>query len=102
MMNIEENAVISPEVIEAEGDVPERVTGQPSLLDIRAGRFGRQAKGFAVWTAILSVCFVKPLYDLARHSLHSELYSYIPMVPLISLYLVWLKRRELRLDSAPS
>src|SRR5207247_11242477 len=31
----------------------------------------------------------------------SELYSHILLVPLISLYLVWPKRRNLALDSAP-
>jgi exosortase C (VPDSG-CTERM-specific) len=61
----------------------------------------RRMRGLVTGTAILIVCFFRPLYDLARYSLTSELYSYIPLVPLISLYLGWLRRRSLFLDSEP-
>jgi exosortase C (VPDSG-CTERM-specific) len=46
-------------------------------------------------TVMLTICFGRPLYDLAWYSLHSDLCSYIPLVPLISLYLIWSKRRSL-------
>ena len=52
-------------------------------------------------TVILIICFSRPLYDLAWYSLHRELYSYIPLIPLISLYLIWSKRRSLALASRP-
>jgi exosortase C (VPDSG-CTERM-specific) len=40
---------------------------------------------------VLAVCFAKPLFSLARFALHSELYSYILLIPFVSLYLAWLK-----------
>jgi exosortase C (VPDSG-CTERM-specific) len=62
----------------------------------------RRVMGLMAVTVILSICFSRPLYDLAWHSLHRELYSYIPLIPLISLYLIWSKRRSLALASRPA
>ena len=53
-------------------------------------------------TVILTICFSRPLYDLAWYSLHSELHSYIPLIASISLYLIWSKRRSLALMSKPT
>jgi exosortase C (VPDSG-CTERM-specific) len=44
---------------------------------------------------------VKPLYDLARYAWNSDLYSHILLVPVITLYLIRLKRGALALDSKP-
>ena len=52
------------------------------------------AKMVAV-TAALVILFARPISDLARVSMSSDLYSYIPLVPLISAFLVWTKRRAL-------
>jgi len=41
----------------------------------------------------LAVLFARPLYDLVFFALHSELYSYIILVPAVSAYLAW-QRRE--------
>jgi exosortase C (VPDSG-CTERM-specific) len=62
----------------------------------------RQIRGLMAVTVILTLCFSRPLYDLAWYSLHSELHSYIPLIPLISLYLIWSKRRSLALVSKPT
>src|SRR5207253_10519768 len=43
-----------------------------------------------------------PLYDLSRYAAHSDLYSHILLIPFISLYLVWLKRRDLAVESEPA
>jgi exosortase C (VPDSG-CTERM-specific) len=48
---------------------------------------------------VLSLCFGRPLWDLARFALRDDLYSHILLIPFISLYLVWLKRNAL--PSAP-
>jgi hypothetical protein len=61
----------------------------------------RRVTGLMAVTVILIICFSRPLYDLAWYSLHRELYSYIPLIPLISLYLIWSKRRSLALASRP-
>lgn len=58
----------------------------------RPGRAGRQWRLLAVCTAVLIVCFAKPLYDLVRLAAHSGLFSYILLVPAVSVYLAWEKR----------
>jgi exosortase C (VPDSG-CTERM-specific) len=47
-----------------------------------------------VVAAIVGV-FLVPLRDLLRLSLSDELYSYIPLIPLISGFLIWMDRRRL-------
>lgn len=37
----------------------------------------------------MALAFVLPLYDLARFSIGHDLYSHIPLIPLISGYLIW-------------
>jgi exosortase C (VPDSG-CTERM-specific) len=55
----------------------------------------RQTKRFVLFVLGLSACFARPLYTLGQYSLHSEFFSYILLIPVISLYLIWLKRPEL-------
>jgi len=49
----------------------------------------------------LALCFVVPLWGLIRFAAGSELYSYILLIPFISLYLVWLNRQKLPPVSRP-
>ena len=58
-------------------------------------------KLLAICGITLGSCFAKPLLDLIRFALASELYSYILLVPFISGYLIWSNRRNLALDSKP-
>ncbi|MEO5959998.1 MAG: exosortase/archaeosortase family protein, partial [Opitutaceae bacterium] len=51
--------------------------------------------GYVVATALLCLAFAKPLWGLARFSLGSDIYSHVVLMPFVSLYLVWIKRREL-------
>ncbi len=46
--------------------------------------------------------FFGPLHDLFRLSLSDELYSYIPLIPLISGFLIWMDRRKLPTAYGPS
>jgi exosortase C (VPDSG-CTERM-specific) len=50
---------------------------------------------------VLSLCFGRPLWDLARFALRDDLYSHLLLIPFISLYLVWLKRNDLPPVSRP-
>src|SRR4051794_17526831 len=50
---------------------------------------------FALWTAGLSLLFIKPLFGLLNYALHSELYSHVPLIPCISFYLLWRKKDQL-------
>src|SRR5438128_6285761 len=44
---------------------------------------------------VLTVAFNRPLLELVRYSQKDELYSHVVLMPLISAYLVWNRRREL-------
>ena len=51
--------------------------------------------------ALLVLAFALPLYELARFAASSELFSYIPLIPLVSLWLVWIDRGKFRPDPSP-
>jgi exosortase C (VPDSG-CTERM-specific) len=61
----------------------------PEVVDRRAFR------AFAVVSAILLICFAKPLFDLLRLSMRDDIYSHLLLIPAISLYLVWQRRPQL-------
>ncbi len=84
-------------VHESQGVVPRQPIAPES---VRSG--AGAVTGFLVFVALLIICFAHPLFSLARMSFHSSLYSHIFLIPLISLYLVWLKRRELTMPTEPS
>jgi exosortase C (VPDSG-CTERM-specific) len=58
-------------------------------------------RGLALTTAGLLLCFSLPLYGLVRFAIQSELYSHIVLIPFVSGYLVWLRRRSLPPCSGP-
>jgi len=58
-------------------------------------RFYRRLAGWSLFCAFLSLVYAKPLIALGRFALGSELYSYVVLIPLISIYLLWTKRNEL-------
>ena len=58
-------------------------------------------RGLVLTTAALLLCFILPLYGLVRFAIQSELYSHIVLIPFISGYLVWLRRRSLPPCSLP-
>jgi len=57
---------------------------------------------FVLAIIVLGLCFGIPLYDLMRFAVQSELYSYILLIPFVSLYLIWLKKHDLPPDSKPA
>jgi exosortase C (VPDSG-CTERM-specific) len=50
----------------------------------------------AICWGILFYLFVEPVAELAVYALDTELYSHLLMIPVISLYLVWTERENLR------
>src|SRR5438876_6312251 len=48
--------------------------------------------GFAV---LLTAVFIKPLFSLAANAMQSQLDSYIALVPFISGYLIYTRRKQL-------
>ena len=56
---------------------------------------------FAVALVALIIGFGPTLYALIRFSLQNELFSHIVLVPLVSAYLVWIKRDQLATFTSP-
>jgi exosortase C (VPDSG-CTERM-specific) len=50
---------------------------------------------FFSFVFLLTAVFVKPLFSLATHAAHSELDSYIVLVPFISAYLIYARRKQI-------
>jgi exosortase C (VPDSG-CTERM-specific) len=61
----------------------------------------RRLRAFVFVSLALILCFCQPLIGLARFSLSSDLYSYIVLVPFVSIYLLWLGRGKLTSNSRP-
>ncbi len=59
-------------------------------------------KNFIIATAILVMLFSLPLWRLIRFAAPDDLYSYILLIPFISLYLVWLNRGKLPAAGSPA
>ena len=59
-------------------------------------------KNFAVATAVLGLLFCLPLWRLVRFAAGDELFSYILLIPFVSLYLAWLDRQQLPPASPPA
>jgi exosortase C (VPDSG-CTERM-specific) len=49
---------------------------------------------FLIFTALLCLAFIKPLVDWVRLGIHSDLYSHTLLIPVISSYLIWVRRKE--------
>ncbi len=56
---------------------------------------------FTTAVVALVLCFAWPLFRLVEFAASSDLYSYIILVPFISLYLVWINRKALPPLSPP-
>ncbi|HEX4122273.1 MAG TPA: exosortase/archaeosortase family protein [Verrucomicrobiae bacterium] len=61
----------------------------------------RQLNWLGVETVLLAVCFGRPLFDLLKFTFHSDLFSYIPLVPIISAYVVWTERQNISTQVRP-
>ena len=55
---------------------------------------------FRVAVVILLVGFSLPFYQVAKFCLSGELYSYILLIPFVSLYFAWLQRDQLKNSGA--
>jgi exosortase C (VPDSG-CTERM-specific) len=53
------------------------------------------AVAFVVFALLLTLAFLKPGISLVRFAEDSELHSYILLIPFITAYLVWLRRKDL-------
>jgi len=57
--------------------------------------FLRRIKAYGLFLLLLVSCFMPFLAQWAQFGYDSDIFSYILLIPAISLYLVWIKRREI-------
>ncbi len=62
---------------------------------VKRKRISNRLIGFLFVTIVLMLCFSPSLYKLLQLAFMDELYSEIPLIPLVSLYLIWLRRENL-------
>jgi exosortase C (VPDSG-CTERM-specific) len=79
-----------------------RLVSAPATVAVPRSRWGGPLTRLAVLSGVLMICFIVPLYDLAGFSTHSEFFSYIPLMPLITGYLIWVRRDKIPGDYRPS
>jgi exosortase C (VPDSG-CTERM-specific) len=61
-----------------------------------------QFRKFALAAALLALGFGNPLWHLFWFAVKDDLHSYIPLMPLVSIYLAWTQKAELPRHSAPA
>lgn len=76
--------------------MPDYITGSEDPVAFR-----RNLRKLCVVTALLLLCFVRPCGQLLTFSIHDQLFSYIPLVPFISVYLIWSQKERLILNPRP-
>lgn len=62
----------------------------------------RRISAFIAATVLIGMCFSVPLYHLLRLALTDDLYSDVPLIPFVCLYLVWLRRQRMPISFAPA
>src|SRR5580658_7425396 len=60
-----------------------------------------QLQRLCLAAGLLLVCFGWPLLQLEWFAVHSELFSYILLIPVISAYLIWTSRKPLEFAVRP-
>jgi exosortase C (VPDSG-CTERM-specific) len=71
----------------------------PGAMSANGLMVRRQIQRLGVATAVLAVCFGWPLLKLVSFAWHSQLFSYVLLVPFISGYLIWSMRKSLNLEN---
>jgi exosortase len=62
----------------------------------------RRFKWLTIFSVVLALVFVKPLLALLAYAPHDDLFSHILLIPFISAYLIWIKRKEFVPESEPN
>jgi exosortase C (VPDSG-CTERM-specific) len=92
-----------PKAVGPTGLAPASVLRVAEPLSVAAkAAIRRRLTGLAIVAAALLLAFGQALVDLLKFSLSDDLFSYIPLIPLVSAYLIWDGRNRLQLESAPS
>lgn len=75
---------------------------QATMIETSNRVLAVQAKRFAASSVALLAGFAIPLWSLLRFSLASDFFSYIPLVPIISAYLIGCNRSKLPKTTHPN
>jgi exosortase C (VPDSG-CTERM-specific) len=51
--------------------------------------------GFVAFAVLLAIAFVRPLVALMTYAIGTDIHSHIVMIPFISIYLIYLQRKQL-------
>ena len=73
----------------------------PAETSLDSGE-GRSIKGFLFFVVILLAVFGHSLFSLARYAAGQDLHSHILLVPFVSAYLLYIRRKSLPQRYAPS
>jgi len=79
----------------ASGSASPATAGNERTLDLRQRAAPLWFIAFAI---LLTMLFIKPLFSLVTHAAHSELDSYIVLVPFVSAYLIYTRRKQIPND----
>lgn len=66
------------------------VAGRRGPSELRLGGLA-----WIAWVCVATLVFVKPLIALFAHAATSELLSYVPLVPIVALFLLYVRRGSL-------
>jgi exosortase C (VPDSG-CTERM-specific) len=80
-----------PDRYPATTEAGDTISRWPNAILNRRGRL----LGCIVFTALLTLGFIKPLFFLVVHAASSDLHSHILLIPFISAYLIRIRRRAL-------
>ena len=58
----------------------------------------RRLKAFLAFSVLLALAFSRPLIALVTHAFRTDIHSHIVLIPFISAYLIYVRRKELPLD----
>lgn len=62
----------------------------------------RRVSALLIATALLALCFCVPLFHLLQLALTNDLYTEVPLIPVFSLYLVWVRRHRMPVSFEPA
>jgi peptidoglycan/LPS O-acetylase OafA/YrhL len=65
------------------------------LLSALPRRERQRIAGWVGWIVVVTLAFIQPLTRLMQHASQSDLHSYIPLVPFVAGYLLYLRRNTL-------
>jgi exosortase C (VPDSG-CTERM-specific) len=74
---------------------PLRISPQSSRKQAAGSQDSRRLAGFLVFSVLLALAFVRPLAALMTHAIGTDLHSHIVLIPFISIYLIYLRRKNL-------